>query len=97
MPMPRMRARIIYSGTVHGVGFRFTGERIAASLGLTGWVANSPDGTVEVLCEGSESDINIFTNKIKEAMGPYIRSEKVAWEKKATGEFSSFGIRFYSR
>jgi len=95
--MPRMRARIIYSGTVQGVGFRFTAEKIATSLGLTGWVQNSPDGTVEVLCEGTETDINIFTNKIKEAMAPYIRSEKVAWDKGATGEFSSFGIRFYDR
>ena len=92
--MSRIRARIIYSGTVQGVGFRFTAERIAISLGLTGWVGNSPDGTVEVLCEGSERDIKMFTDRIQKAMSTYIRSSKITWND-ATGEFESFGIKFY--
>jgi len=91
--MSRMRARIIYSGTVQGVGFRFTAEKIATSLGLTGWVGNSPDGTVDVLCEGSESDIKVFMDKIDKSMGAYIRASRIT-RKNATGEFSSFNIRF---
>ncbi|UCD55476.1 MAG: acylphosphatase [Candidatus Omnitrophota bacterium] len=92
--MPEKRAQIIYSGSVQGVGFRFTAERIANSLGLTGWVRNCPDGTVEIVCEGEEGDIHMFMNKIKKAMGHYSHSSKVKWEK-ATGEFGSFDIRFY--
>jgi len=91
--MPKMRAGIIYSGTVHGVGFRFTAERIAISLGLTGWVQNCLNGTVEVLCEGGEPDIKMLMDKINKAMSTYIRSSKITW-KDATGEFSSFGIKF---
>ena len=88
-----MRVRIIYSGTVQGVGFRFTAERIATSFGLAGWVRNSPDGNVEVLCEGSESNLKMFMDGIQKAMSTYIRSSKIIW-KDATGEFDSFSIRF---
>jgi len=91
--VPQKRARIIYSGTVQGVGFRFTAERIANSLALTGWVANRPDGGVEVLCEGGENNIETFMNEIKKALSRYIRSANVTREE-ATGEFDSFGIKF---
>jgi len=74
------------------VGFRFTAEEIADSLRLTGWVRNSPDGTVEIVCEGEEDDIRMFISKIRKAMGHYIRSSKVKW-KEATEEFDNFGIK----
>ncbi|MEE9499680.1 MAG: acylphosphatase [Candidatus Omnitrophota bacterium] len=94
--MAKKRAHIIYSGAVQGVGFRFTAERIANSLGLTGWVRNSPHGTVEVVCEGEEGDIHMFMNKIKKALVGYIHSSKAEW-KETTGEFNSFDIRFFNR
>jgi len=90
----RKRARLIYSGTVQGVGFRFTAEEVAGSLGLKGWVSNCPDGTVEVIAEGEKSDIDIFINKMKKAMGRYIRRSRASWSE-ATGEFDSFDIKFY--
>ena len=88
------RAHIIYSGSVQGVGFRFTAESMGNSLGLTGWVKNCPNGTVEVVCEGKEGDIQEFMDKIKDAFGHYIHSAKVE-RKKATGEFDAFGIKLY--
>jgi acylphosphatase len=39
-------------GRVHGVGFRVSCARRAERAGLTGWVRNRPDGTVEVDVEG---------------------------------------------
>lgn len=39
-------------GYVQGVGFRFWTQREASRLGLTGWVANRPDGTVELIAQG---------------------------------------------
>ena len=92
--MPQKRAHIIYSGTVQGVGFRFTAESIASSVGITGWVRNCPDGSVEVVCEGTEGAITAFMDKLKAAMDYYVRSCKVVWEK-PTGEFDSFGISFF--
>jgi acylphosphatase len=92
--MAKKRVHIIYSGMVQGVGFRFSAERIAASLNLTGWVMNAPNGTVEVICEGEEAEIASFMDKIKNVMGSYIRSTKASWQD-YIGEFDSFGIRFY--
>ena len=92
--MSKKRAQIIYSGKVHGVGFRWTAERIANSLNLTGWVMNCLDGDVEALCEGSEKDINTFIDKVANSMSGYIRSTRVKWGD-ATDEFNSFNIRSY--
>ncbi|MCQ9206749.1 MAG: acylphosphatase [Omnitrophica bacterium] len=80
---------------VQGVGFRWTAERIANSLGLTGWVRNCPDGTVEAVGEGQEEDINAFMNRIKNEMQPYIRSVRTDWEE-PRGEFDTFTINFFS-
>lgn len=41
-------------GTVQGVGYRAWTERKAAELGLTGWVRNRRDGTVEAVFCGNE-------------------------------------------
>jgi len=88
------RAHIIYSGTVQGVGFRFTAEEVANSLGLKGWVKNRPDGTVEVVIEGEKADIDAFMNKVKKIMSRYIRSAMVSWDE-ATGEFDFFSMKLY--
>ena len=90
----KKQAHIVYSGIVQGVGFRWTAERAANSVGLTGWVQNTPKGTVEVLCEGEEQDIRAFLNNIEKAMQNYVRSSDVTWQQ-PTGEFDSFEIRLY--
>jgi len=92
--MPMKRAHIIYTGTVQGVGFRWTVQGIADSAGITGWVRNCPDGTVEVVCEGEKDDIDIFLNRIYKEMGPYIKSRNVNWNA-ATSEFDRFGMKFF--
>lgn len=94
MKAAQKRAHIIYSGNVQGVGFRFTAEEIAISLGLKGWVRNCPDGTVETVVEGEEEGIQAFMDKIKKSMASYIRTSKVKWQE-SNGEFDSFGIKFF--
>jgi acylphosphatase len=44
-------------GEVQGVGFRWFVQREAARLGLAGWVANESDGSVAVVAEGPEADL----------------------------------------
>jgi len=46
--------RIHVTGMVQGVGFRWACRREAARLGLTGWVRNLPDGSVEVSVHGDD-------------------------------------------
>ncbi len=47
-----MRRRVVVSGQVQGVFFRDTCRREAARRGVSGWVRNCPDGTVEAVFEG---------------------------------------------
>ena len=87
------RARVVYSGNVQGVGFRFAAIDAAQEYGLTGWVRNTVDGKVELVAEGNGSKLESFLSDVKKEMSPYIRKENVSWEP-ATGEFSNFQIKF---
>ncbi len=87
------RLHVYYSGTVQGVGFRYTAERVAGSLGLKGWAKNLPDGRVEVLCEGPKAALDQFAEKIYSVFKEYIRDADIDWSD-ATGEFDDFDIRF---
>jgi acylphosphatase len=51
------RRHVLVYGFVQGVGFRFAVEREARSRGLSGWVRNRPDGTVEAVFEGEPEDV----------------------------------------
>ena len=53
-----MRRHFILSGRVQGVGFRWRASQIGGMLGLTGWVRNLEDGSVEMEAEGPEEDID---------------------------------------
>ncbi len=44
--------RVVVYGHVQGVFFRETTRRKAAALGVTGWVRNRPEGSVEAVFEG---------------------------------------------
>ena len=88
------RIHVFYSGHVQGVGFRYTAEDIAESLGLKGWVKNLSDGRVEIVAEGDEKDLKEFLeNIVKGQMGRYIKDADVSWEK-ATKEFGNFEVAF---
>jgi acylphosphatase len=51
------RARVVVRGRVQGVFFRVETRDRARSLGLTGWVRNAPDGSVEAVFEGDRERI----------------------------------------
>jgi len=87
------KIQVIYSGNVHGVGFRFTARRIASRLKITGFVKNLSDGTVEIVCEGEKSALEEFLNAIQENFAGNISGSNVDW-KPWSGEFASFEIRF---
>jgi acylphosphatase len=51
------RVRVMVSGRVQGVGFRWSARSRAAELGLTGWVRNLPDRRVEICFQGEEGAV----------------------------------------
>lgn len=56
--MTEIRKKYKFYGRVQGVGFRYTAKYLAQSLGLTGWVENEYDGTVEMEVQGREPMID---------------------------------------
>ena len=57
--------RAVVSGSVQGVGFRFFAERAARDAGVTGWVRNRSDGTVETLVEGEEGAVARYLERLR--------------------------------
>ncbi|HKI88828.1 MAG TPA: acylphosphatase, partial [Draconibacterium sp.] len=55
-------------GRVQGVGFRYFTQKKANEFHIKGWVKNSPDGRVEIVAQGDETDVNTFIDHLK--MGP---------------------------
>jgi acylphosphatase len=87
------RINVYYTGRVQGVGFRFTAEDIARSLGVLGWVKNLRDGRVEVVAESEEKVLKEFLTRLSQYFSRYIQDVDITWQE-PTGEFKDFGIRF---
>jgi len=86
-----VQAHIHFSGTVQGVGFRYTTLSFAQELSLTGWVKNLPSGQVEALVEGSREGIEELLGKLKGQFGSFIREQQVDWVE-TKGAFDKFSI-----
>jgi acylphosphatase len=56
--------RIVFSGRVQGVGFRYSTSSIAKRHPIVGYVRNLPDGTVETIVQGSTKAISDFLSEI---------------------------------
>ncbi len=89
--MRRLSATV--HGHVQGVAFRYNTQREASRLGLTGWVMNHWDGSVKLVAEGPDSQLDILTTWLE--AGP--RAARVdhvekRWSK-GTDEFRAFSIR----
>jgi acylphosphatase len=87
------RIEAIVHGRVQGVAFRYYTDKQARLLGLCGWVANRPDGTVRVVAEGPEPNLRKFAEWLHQGP-PAARVDFVDlnWLD-ATGEFRDFTIR----
>ncbi len=91
------RAHVRVIGRVQGVYFRQYTQEEATWRGVTGWVRNNLDGSVEAVFEGEEE-------KVKELIewchqGPpsaLVEKVEVTWEE-PTGEYPGFEISYWSR
>ncbi|MFH1849785.1 MAG: acylphosphatase [archaeon] len=87
-----MRCRLIVSGRVQGVCYRFRCRDVALGLGLRGFVRNRPDGTVEVVAEGDKTGLDKLIEWCKK--GPPAASvEDVRIKMERKNEFSEFSIQ----
>jgi acylphosphatase len=88
-----VRLDVTIVGRVQGVGFRYFALNMAAALELDGWVANTADGAVRVVAEGSREELAILLERLRE--GPaaaIVEHVSEAWMP-ATGTLGPFGVR----
>lgn len=60
-------AHVHFSGTVQGVGFRYSCRRIAMGFDVTGWVKNLDDGRVEMWVQGDPGEVAEFLKAVDES------------------------------
>jgi len=88
----KKRVSVTYKGRVQGVGFRYTAEEIANNLGISGWVRNNSDGSVELEVEGEEAILQEFLDRTRNQMQGYIGDESVRYLESIVG-YQGFEIR----
>lgn len=66
--MERYNVRV--NGTVQGVGFRYTTQIKAEERGLTGWVKNKSDGSVELEIQGQSDEVHSFIESLYKVRFP---------------------------
>ncbi|MCS6881035.1 MAG: acylphosphatase [Oscillochloridaceae bacterium] len=90
--MEQVRARVVISGRVQGVGFRAYTRTRARSLGVKGWVRNLPDGRVEAVFEGTRAAVQQMVSWCYSGPGSaVVEKVNVTWEP-ATGKEGEFHI-----
>jgi acylphosphatase len=88
------RIHIWATGRVQGVGFRSFVQQSGMLAGLTGWVRNVGDDTVETVAEGPREGLERFLESVK--IGPRagrVDENRFEWET-ASGEFQDFRIKY---
>jgi acylphosphatase len=78
--MSRERRRVYFSGWVQGVGFRYTCQRLSHGFEIGGYVRNLPDGRVELVAEGTQTEIDSFLSAIGRELDACIRAIDVQTE-----------------
>jgi acylphosphatase len=99
-----MRARLLISGSVQGVNFRWFVQETAKGMGVNGWVKNLPDGNVEIECESdTEKSLREFMRTIEDSSAAKARGfsaisvegiQVISMEKDAEPRYDYFNIEY---
>ncbi|WP_214757529.1 acylphosphatase [Exiguobacterium sp. s123] len=89
----RVAKRLIVSGRVQGVGFRYFSQVTAQRFGIKGWVRNLSDGTVELHVEGTANEVDAFQQALKDG-NRFVGVERIEETEANDQEFRSFDIRY---
>ncbi|MBJ6759228.1 acylphosphatase [Myxococcaceae bacterium JPH2] len=88
----RRRATLRIRGKVQGVSFRESARAEAQRLGLTGWVRNLSDGSVEAVAEGEPAALELFIQWSHRGPRSAHVTEVARTDSEATGEYSLFSV-----
>ena len=85
---------IVLSGRVQGVGFRYFVESIAGKYNIYGYVRNTSNNKVEVVCQGEDENIKLFIDRVKKGPAFSEVTDVKVEEIKESNKYSIFEIRF---
>jgi acylphosphatase len=89
----KTRARLKIAGRVQGVYYRASTVQQAQILGLTGWVMNCADGSVEAVAEGARPKLEELIAWCHQGPdGARVNQVDVRWET-PENNFYSFSIK----
>ena len=88
----RTRAHLIIFGRVQGVFYRSTTAQEARLWGVTGWIRNLPDGSVEAVFEGEKESVEILIAFCwRGSKGSKVTEVRVEWQP-YMGEYTVFEV-----
>lgn len=92
--MYQEQVKIIASGLVQGVNFRYYTSKMARELGIVGWVKNLDGGNLEIIAQGERENLEKLIKWCQ--TGPQFAQVKdinIQWQK-PDKEFKDFEIRY---
>jgi acylphosphatase len=85
--------RVVVRGRVQGVGFRYSTVEQARQLGVTGWVRNRADGTVELVAQGTTAALDALAAWCEQGPRTARVSAVERTDEPAEGVFTTFETR----
>ena len=89
------RVHVIVEGRVQGVFFRAFTRDEAVKFGLTGWVRNRSDGSVEAIVEGEKSAVGKMLQWFQQGSPHSIVDKVHHTEESPVGDSNTFEIHYY--
>jgi acylphosphatase len=86
--------KVVLFGRVQGVGFRYFVESIASKYDISGYVRNTFNGKVEVVCQGEEEELKQFIDEVKKGPAFSVVTDVKIEEIKDSKKYSIFDIKF---
>jgi acylphosphatase len=90
----KSRVKLIIKGIVQGVNFRYYTQQEARKYSVNGWVRNLADGSVAVVFEGEEEDVEAMIQWCRHGPPGAHVTELIAQPEEYRGEFQSFSVKF---
>lgn len=92
--MDKKTVKIIVSGAVQGVGFRYSTLQFAKNITITGYVRNLYDGRVEIVAQGDTHQIKTLLKWLQESGPAYAQIAHVEFNEIDEINFNSFSIQY---
>jgi len=88
-----VRYKVRVEGRVQGVNYRSFVQTAARTLGVSGWVRNDSDGSVEVVAEGTPETLDEFVDHVRKGSGLARVTDVQVDQREAEGAPDPFEVR----